>query len=1400
MASPDIQEVLAILSSMNRESRQPRPPVPSFEELTKPQPFNFADSTRFKDFRFPEKNQSPSFLSRVFDVLSRPLYTVAEPARMLIEPGFDNPLELAKGAWGGFSGKKKTRGVDVLLQLDQRVNDNTYEESVKKFQDQPGAVKFMASLGLDVGMDPLTYLNPFSIGSKFKKPVNIPEFQGAQKASSSLLEKTTPPNLNQFTSRSGRYENNLPYKSVLSSLDARASQGFMASNATKTVRDPDALVRSTFNPQITGMTSPVPNTMKLPNGIEIPLGTGPNVSKNLTPNNVASNMVMPLRESQVNTRLITPERVPTANELNFEIPAAFRAKGNPAPSLPMSLPRTDYGMPYRGPRANLTAPESAIGPSAQQTLGRLEEAYVASNKNPIFAPKGEYKANVAATANQVEDAGFPNLGSAKGVGTSQMNRIEARMAENAAARRTAEGFQNYKASKNAGMPYPQASKAVEAVANPPRPVLRQVDQEMADDIATKAVDDISKGGRVQGEAKVWDEFGTREQANTWNSIVTRLKANGVTKSSQVHLAAYRIMQSVEDKLVKVGYQPLYRAGKGAPARGLRLTHVIDELGGPGAISSQHMTKLTEAFVRRNPSMLRKTPKLQQALERVIARDYAQASASVERAVNKASGRNALAEQVLSPGAVAKWRRENLVPYMESTMRGEGASVSAVSAARKIIDDLNKAKLPVRERLSKADKAVVDGVMKRGAYSRKTADVTAAQMRNLGQQLDVQWKKLGEEIGDASKAAEAMRATIAAHWGMGDVRALFNSEVQQGIAQSSAKANYLASIARGHSKTEINEAWRAMQGLGQATNPRILALQRNLEQTIDTLISPVGTNSVAKSSMTLQKDLNTAMRRLGEKFQFTNDAKHVDEFGRTHDFSQNADWLNSWKTAKVDEPLEFMLKIDTALEQITHRYAAFDNLAARYGSRQFGGEYRYKVPKIERMNGYYFPKEIGERLISLDKSINDLYSPNSPLLKHFDNVMTAMKAGMTIYNPSHHIRNMVGDIFNSWMAGVNGVRPYKQAAKVIGSQRSRYREYPGLRELTNDDAFRNALTRRGDVVARNKSGVPFTAEQIYLGAHGRGLLQSAGSREELVGKQLMPKPLGGRVQKVARGASELRDHEMRLAHFIDYINKSKGKNVDEIFERGAMEVRKWHPDGLDLTGWEKKYMRRIFPFYSWTRKAIPLMVESAVKQPGKVLMYPRGMSALQQSMGTQGDGVSNPFPADQLFPEWIREKGIGPIGNAAMNGPAGLIGGLGRTETNMFGDESGYTVVNPSNPFIDLGAQFGGMGRPSDPYEGMLSMLNPFLKVPYELNRGKEALTDAPIAGREADYWTKQIPIVSAIGRITNTNITGGPSSRGEKEGRFNLEAFLNWLSASGVTGTGPLETSAKIEEDIGRYK
>lgn len=710
------------------------------------------------------------------------------------------------------------------------------------------------------------------------------------------------------------------------------------------------------------------------------------------------------------------------------------------------------------------------------------------------------------------------------------------------------------------------------------------------------------------------------------------------------------------------------------------------------------------------------------------------------------------------------------------------------------------------------KKSIYSVNKAGKAVTSFPKVVEATTRALNSVLDepIRTLKPGETVSEKG-VTHGIMSRVATWWGQKDLRPLALDAKTSALAAAEARQVALSNLFKPFNDEQILQAWDVATKIRpkDITHPDVVKLADQLTGSMENWFKSVAIpesaakgNSVAlRSGLTLE-DMNTALKRYGVDFQFTA-AKDAAVKGGTHtrDFSNGVDWLNSWEGHIPETALALrkaIFGIQSAAEQVTREYGFLDDAASRFGTRT--KKPGYVAIKNDRLDGWYFPADMADQMSLALKTYHDMYRPSSDVAKFMASGISAWKAGVTKYNPRHHIANVIGDSFLAWMAGVNNPLVFKKAVQVMAAQRGRYKDIESVEDLVGPNALSNAMSQSGKAITKNKSGVKFTADQIYIATHNYGLLQKVSAIEDLANPGVFQriKPFGGRVSKPLSAVSESREHVVKIAHFIDIVSKSKGKNITEIFENAAHEVRKWHPDGLDLTKEEQALRTFGIPFYSWLRKSTPLLIEGAVMNPKKAFLIPQHtLYNAQTSIGINPSSPSDLFPADQMFPGWIQESGIGPLGLTGAPGLAGMIGGLGRQGKDEDGNDiGGYTIAGPSNPMQDTFEAFGGFSGEGI-MRGLAGSVNPAIRIPAEVAFGQRVFSGVPISDK-SDYATEQIPLVSQGARMTNLT-PFGTSQRGAKEGVGNMEGIYNWLFNAGIVGTGPYIKSAEFE-DIPRQR
>lgn len=510
--------------------------------------------------------------------------------------------------------------------------------------------------------------------------------------------------------------------------------------------------------------------------------------------------------------------------------------------------------------------------------------------------------------------------------------------------------------------------------------------------------------------------------------------------------------------------------------------------------------------------------------------------------------------------------------------------------------------------------------------------------------------------------------------------------------------------------------------------------------------------------------------------------------------------NQWKDWKIDDPVDFLARVqkaaistigDQAITREGLRIAVNKGLASSVRREGFVQIKNFPPESVMArylpQNGWYHP-DIVDEFRAVDRVLSQSLTFDSPfgqyVHKYLDPLLNMWKSGMTIYRPGHHVRNFVGDTSLSYYAdGVPKIHQARNAMKIMG-MRGNYDDWSALKALQTGTAdvahmTEEMLLRGNSVVAtvklRNGTTKNLTAKEVHDYTRSRGMLPDFVSGEDLIRNADNVSPsisaiqdamqvAGGRVRRIAGRTSEARDDFVRLQHFLQIVEKNRSFNsLDELMDFAVRRVRKWHPDGTDLTAFETKVMRRLVPFYSWNKKTMPLIVESMLMQPGRIMVWPKATYNAAKAAGIDINSISDPFPADQLFPSFLTDD---------MSGP-------------MYEDDKGrYFGVNPGFAHVDLMNQFIG-----DPRAASLGMITPFIKAPAELLTGSRMDTQTRIHDT-SEYIGSNIPGISQGQSMSGYDILGtllqgqgaeriSAVERGNR-GQLDPSAFINYLTGLGL--------------------
>ena len=374
----------------------------------------------------------------------------------------------------------------------------------------------------------------------------------------------------------------------------------------------------------------------------------------------------------------------------------------------------------------------------------------------------------------------------------------------------------------------------------------------------------------------------------------------------------------------------------------------------------------------------------------------------------------------------------------------------------------------------------------------------------------------------------------------------------------------------------------------------------------------------------------------------------------------------------------------------------------------------------------------------------------PIFKLWNNVTNLWKSWTLFLFPSYHTRNFFSNFVQQYFADTLDFKDYYDAARVFKSSGllSEGRVGKGgpfvKPSKSLDDLTITKGTWNNQPYTMHQAVEDFYAQDLpQSGLVGRELTQTArgeywkvGITSESVGKRTR-RYLSSESPPLKTGAyiANLSDNWHRFAHFIGQIKR--GKSPYE----AAMSVKKYFHDYGELGTVEKNLFRNVFPFYTWTRKNIPLQLEFLIKNPGKFANLQRTFELLQTDEAKNMDRT--------LLPGWVSE-------NAGL--PTRINKDTGNVEVSLLGSWL---------PQADLRS----VASLHDVFRLASGALNPLIKLPLENYFNKSVFSEQPIRNYEgepaevpflgmnltkrATYNLRSIRLLNEIDKLTQAKRAGG---------------------------------------------
>jgi len=254
----------------------------------------------------------------------------------------------------------------------------------------------------------------------------------------------------------------------------------------------------------------------------------------------------------------------------------------------------------------------------------------------------------------------------------------------------------------------------------------------------------------------------------------------------------------------------------------------------------------------------------------------------------------------------------------------------------------------------------------------------------------------------------------------------------------------------------------------------------------------------------------------------------------------------------------------------------------------------------KIKDHAFPPGIGNPLL---RQYHILKSPKAThdVIKLYDEVQNWWKKYSLASRPAWHTRNAFSNFWNNYfLGGLTNPVAYGEAAAIQkamqlekGSIVSRLDAVTGLNKV--DQNF-------------TVSGTGMTRKEIFDEAIKRGVYEAGMYGQDLGEAALKQSNVWFSTEwkgiNKAFAAGKAVENNARLALFIDSIRKGrkgvKGRvpTSENVLDKASMNVRGSLFDYSDLSDVERRYMKRLLPFYTWTRKNIPAQLVGVLKHPDR----------------------------------------------------------------------------------------------------------------------------------------------------------------------------------------------------------
>ena len=405
----------------------------------------------------------------------------------------------------------------------------------------------------------------------------------------------------------------------------------------------------------------------------------------------------------------------------------------------------------------------------------------------------------------------------------------------------------------------------------------------------------------------------------------------------------------------------------------------------------------------------------------------------------------------------------------------------------------------------------------------------------------------------------------------------------------------------------------------------------------------------------------------------------------------------------------------ASERAVAAHDFYREVAQKFGSVAKEAPGNYVETSLKELKGFKFHPAIANQLSGFKGTMLADEATNK-LLRAFDKVQNLWKASVTSMFPAFHGRNGISNVFLNYLdIGLNAINPARHAmagellfknqqadkltrlAYGIGKEATKAKKQ--LTELLSQKVLTDSMGHTytfGEIRSIIKNNrVAFRGEFTGLMDVREGIQQRIGAtalkpteKAMKVVKAVTPLTQEFVGFKAGRAVGNAVEQQARLVNFLSNLKKTGDPLL------AAQRTKQFLFDYQNLSPFEKTFMKRLIPFYTFTRKNLEVQVKTLATAPGRIGAEVKALTTIGDVIGGQGLSKED---QDKL-PDWIKQ-GIGFL--AKKEGEKVTI--FGSLQTPF---EQPFSAFQPNQ---------------------LLGSMSPILKVPLEQMTGYSMFYGKPLS-------------------------------------------------------------------------